>query len=127
MRHALRSLLAVSATSVCLLAGAGSASAQDAWPVDPGPGSAVRPVDAGPYVLTSDQPEFYNPADQRVRIITPFGHSTRIVCSGFRAFNDCWQADRDGHPHKLKLIFGFNLGSVSAPNVFLYPGMIPGL
>lgn len=127
MRRSFGMVLAATLASASVLAGAGQANAQDAWPVDPGPGHAVRPSDAGPYVLTSDQPEFYNPADQRVRIITPFGHSTRIVCSGFRALTDCWQADREGNPHKLRLIFGFDLGSVSAPNVFLYPGMIPGL
>ncbi len=116
--------LAISTTAV--VGAAGTAAAQDSWPVDPGPGNPVRPIDAGPYVLTSDQPEFYNPADPRVRIITPFGHSTKIVCSGFRDLTHCWQADRDGNPHKLRLIFGFDFGSVSAPNVFLYPGMVPG-
>lgn len=127
MRRLTTALAALAVATTAVVGAAGSAAAQDSWPIDPGPGHATRPIDAGPYVLTSDQAEFYNPADPRVRIITPFGHSTKIVCSGYRALRDCWQADRDGNPHKLRPIFGFDLGSVSAPTVFLYPGMIPGL
>ena len=124
----MRRLLTVVTTSVLTLAlSSGVASAQDAWPVDPGQGAPVRPVDVTSFVLLPDQPNFYNPFLGLPRVVSPFGRSTKIVCTGFRSYDDCWQADQFGNPHQLHTLFG--LGSVSSPasKVFVYPGMIPGL
>lgn len=116
--------------AVMLTLGSVQANAQDAWPVDPGPGHADRPTDVTGYVLTPDQLEFWNPAVGIPRVISPFGRTTKIVCTGYRAYNHCWQADRDGNPHKLTLVFGMSafgsLTSVPAQSVFAYPDFIPG-
>ncbi|MCX5044047.1 hypothetical protein OG921_12800 [Aldersonia sp. NBC_00410] len=114
-----------------LIFGVGTAHA-DSWPVDPGPGSPVRPIDATGYMLTPDQPNFWNPSINITRVISPYGRSTTVICTGYVVDTDCWQADPTGAPHKLQKVF--NMGafgpivtSTPAPNVFLYPGMIPGL
>ncbi|WP_072686946.1 hypothetical protein [Rhodococcus marinonascens] len=108
-----------------LMLSSGVASAQDAWPVDPGEGSPVRPVDRTDYVLTPDQPEFWNPAIGKTRVISPFGR-TKIVCMGYRVDNACWQADPAGNPHKLEFLFGMGVfgsfTSIPAQNVFVYAG-----
>jgi hypothetical protein len=113
-----------------LMLGVGTAHA-DSWPVDPGPGSPVRPVDVTGYVLTPDQPDFWNSSANKPRVISPYGRSTLIVCTGYRVYTDCWQADPTGAPHKLQNVFNMGafgpLISPPAQNVFLYPGMIPGV
>lgn len=120
----------IAAMAAALMLGTGVASA-DSWPVDPGNGFPSRPVDVTSFVLTPDQLDFWNPFVGRTRVISPYGRSTKIVCTGYRVDTDCWQADRAGNPHKLQKVFnmGTLLGSLASPpaqNVFLYPGMIPG-
>lgn len=125
MRRTLTVLLATSFASLSMLAAAGTANAQDAWPNDPGEGAPVRPVDVTSFALTPEQPEFYNPFIGLPRIISPFGKATKIVCTGYRTYDNCWQADQFGNPRKLLPIL--NLGSTTpGSNVFLFPGMIPG-
>jgi len=127
-----RSLLVrAGALAIGLMAlGSGVANAQDAWPVDPGEGSAVRPGVATDYVLMPDQLEFWNPTNNVTRVVSPYGRTTKIVCMGYRVDTECWQADRDGNPHKLDRVFYMgSFGSLiptPAAFVFAYPGMIPG-
>ncbi|WP_137724233.1 hypothetical protein [Prescottella subtropica] len=120
----------IAALAAALTIGAGVAHA-DSWPADPGNGSPSRPVDVTNFVLTPDQLDFWNPSVNRTRVISPYGRSTRIVCTGYRVDTDCWQADRAGNPHKLQNVFNMGaFGSLISPpaqNVFLYPGMIPGM
>lgn len=112
-----------------LMLGSGVATA-DSWPVDPGNGSADRPVDLTDYVLTPNQPGFWNPAMGRPRVISPYGTSTKIVCMGYVLYDACWQADSKGNPHKLDKVFSMGtFGSLTPTppqNVFVYPGMFPG-
>lgn len=111
--------------------GSGLANAQDTWPVDPGPSSPSRPLDATNYVLMPDQLAFWNPTINTTRVISPYGRSTKIVCMGYRVDVDCWQADRAGNPHKLDRAFYMgafgSLVSTPAAFVFVYPGMAPAL
>ncbi len=113
-----------------LTLGVGTAHA-DSWPEDPGNGFPSRPVDVTGFVLTPDQLDFWNPSVGRTRVISPYGRSTRIVCTGYRVDTDCWQADAAGAPRKLDSVFNMgafgSLVSPPAPSVFVYPGMIPGL
>lgn len=120
----------LAALAAALSLGAGMANA-DSWPVDPGPGHPVRPADVTDSVLTPEQPAFWNPSAGWPRIISPHGTSTKIVCTGYRRYGDCWQADRAGNPHKLVRVFDMGafapLAPVPSPYVFVYPGMIPGV
>ncbi|RJO73704.1 hypothetical protein D5S18_21270 [Nocardia panacis] len=53
------------------------------------------------WVLSSD-PSYLDPKEKGDRLDSPFGVSTRIACSAYRNYTlDCWQADREGKPHKL--------------------------
>ncbi|NKR39717.1 hypothetical protein GS490_06465 [Rhodococcus hoagii] len=110
--------------------GSGVANAQDAWPVDPGEGSPSRPVDVTNLVLMPDKPQFWNPAIGMTRVISPYGRTSKIVCTGYRVDTSCWQADRDGIPHKLSSPFNMgvfgSLATTPATGVFIYPGMLPG-
>ncbi|WP_430334669.1 hypothetical protein [Rhodococcus sp. ACT016] len=124
-------LVRACALAIGLMAlGSGVANAQDAWPVDPWPDSPSRPVDATHYVLMPDQLEFWNPMVNTTRVISPFGRTTKIVCMGYRYDSECWQADRDGNPHKLEIVSSTGAFGSLAPTppsfVFAYPGMIPG-
>ncbi|GAB2640746.1 hypothetical protein ABI214_00145 [Prescottella soli] len=94
-----RSLLVrAGALAIGLMAlGSGVANAQDAWPVDPGEGNAIRPEVATDYVLMPDQPEFWNPRNNMTRVISPYGRTTKIVCTGYRVDTSCWQADPAGN------------------------------
>lgn len=116
--------------AAALALGSAPASAQDAWPIDPGPGHANRPVDVTNYVLTPDQLNFWNPAVGIPRVVSPFGRTTKIVCTGYRAYDNCWQADQNGNPRKLNLVFNMgvfgSLTSVPAQSLFMYPDFIPG-
>ncbi len=95
--------------------GSGIANAQDAWPVDPGEGNAVRPENATNYVLMPDQPEFWNPTVNMTRVVSPYGRTTKIVCTGYRVDTSCWQADPAGNPHKLNLVFSMGaFGSLAS-------------
>ncbi|MDH6283907.1 hypothetical protein M2284_001520 [Rhodococcus sp. LBL1] len=124
-------LVRAGALAIGLMAlGSGVANAEDAWPVDPGHGSPSRPGDRTDYVLMPEQPEFWNPAIGKTRVISPYGRTTKIVCTGYRVETRCWQADRDGNPHELKELFNTTVFGSLAPTpataVFVYPGMIPG-
>ncbi|WP_430334668.1 hypothetical protein [Rhodococcus sp. ACT016] len=124
-------LIRAGALAIGLMAlGSGVAHAEDAWPVDPGLGGIGAPVDRTGYVLMPDQPEFWNPAIGIARVISPYGRTTKIVCTGYRVDTSCWQADRDGNPHELKELFNTtvfgSLATTPATAIFIYPGMIPG-
>ena len=78
-------------------------------------------------LLTPESPEFWNVGLAADRIISPFGLSTRVVCTSFHGVTlDCWQADREGTPHKLvKLPYNFpsHAGETSpggGPGTFVY-------
>ncbi len=82
--------------------------------------------------LTPDNPDFWNPLVSRNRLTSPFGNNTRIVCTAFHGvLMDCWQADRDGNPHKLvKLPLNFPSVTGSSlpgggPGHYVYPGFVP--
>ena len=124
-------LVRAGALAIGLMAlSSGVANAQDAWPVDQWPDSPSRPIDATNYVLMPDQLEFWNPAVNTTRVISPYGRTTKIVCTVYRVTTGCWQADRDGNPHKLDLVFNMgafgSLVPTPSANVYAYPGMIPG-
>lgn len=80
----------------------------DEWPAPPNPYDPTGGVDRDD-LLTPENPEFWNVGLDADRIISPFGLSTRVVCKSFHGVTlDCWQADREGTPHKLvKLPYNF--------------------
>ncbi|MFC9438284.1 hypothetical protein [Nocardia sp. NPDC057030] len=87
----------VAVTGAALMMGTGSAAA-DEWPSNNGGLSVYETKD---FAVPSD-PDYWNPLSDRHRLSSPFGTSTRIVCTGFHGVQqDCWQADLDGNPHKL--------------------------
>ncbi|MVU83743.1 hypothetical protein GPX89_41725 [Nocardia sp. ET3-3] len=109
----------------------GTAAADD-WPVQQ-PNSPIY-VDEVHGFLTPTDLDFWNPLVNRARLTSPYGNSTRVVCSGFHGvYTDCWQADADGNPHKLvRLPFNFpNVSGSGAPgggvSHWVYPGFIPGI
>ncbi|WP_405137079.1 hypothetical protein [Nocardia sp. NBC_01388] len=119
------------ATGTLLAAGTGVAAADD-WPVQ-NPNSPVEVYEATGF-LTPDNPAYWNPLDSRQRLTSPYGNSTRVVCTAFHGVTmSCWQADQDGNPHQLtRLPFNFpNFTGSSAPgggpSHFVYPGFIPGI
>ncbi|MFI6041521.1 hypothetical protein ACIA8C_07790 [Nocardia sp. NPDC051321] len=87
-----------SVVGAALLIGAGTAAA-DEWPSDNG--GALSVYETKDFAVPSD-PDYWNPFSDRHRLSSPFGTSTRIVCTSFHGVQqDCWQADLDGNPHKL--------------------------
>ncbi|MFI7000047.1 hypothetical protein [Nocardia sp. NPDC050175] len=81
-----------------LVVGPGTAAADD-WPSDGG--GALSVYETKNFAVPSD-PDYWNPFSDRNRLSSPFGISTRIVCTSFHGVQqDCWQADNDGNPHKL--------------------------
>lgn len=80
----------------------------DEWPEPPNPDDPTGGVDRDD-LLTPENPEFWNVGLDADRIISPFGLSTRVVCTSSHGVTlDCWQADREGTPHKLvKLPYNF--------------------
>lgn len=120
---------AVAGTALAL--GTGVASA-DEWPVQD-PNSAIYVFEATNF-LTPNDLNYWNPLLSQSRLTSPYGNSTRIVCTGFHGVAiDCYQADRDGNPHKLsRLPFNFpNITGSSqpggGPSHWVYPGFIPGI
>ncbi|UYP18720.1 hypothetical protein OED52_19120 [Rhodococcus sp. Z13] len=115
-------------TAGLLFTGAGVAAAQDEWPVQQ-PDSPIAVSDVDPSVwLTPDRLEYWNPFVDRPRLTSPFGTSTRIVCTSFHGVTmECWQADSEGRPHELQRLPANlpNLGGSSAPGGgvghFVYP------
>lgn len=84
-------------TGAALLMNTGTAAA-DEWPPNNGALSVYETKD---FAVPSD-PDYWNPFSERHRLSSPFGTSTRIVCTSFHGVQqDCWQADLDGNPHKL--------------------------
>lgn len=83
--------------------------------------------------LTPTDLDYWNPFVSQNRLTSPFGTSTRIVCTGFHGvLLECWQADREGNPHKLTKLAQDYPGSLGGglpgggPGHFVYPGFIPG-
>ncbi|MGO4614891.1 hypothetical protein AB4305_00970 [Nocardia sp. 2YAB30] len=108
-----------------LLIGAGTAAADD-WPTDGGGAFAV--YETNNFAVPSD-PDYWNPLSDRNRLTSPFGTSTRIVCTSFHGVQqDCWQADPDGNPHKLNTApldmpyAGSSKTGNSGPRHYVYPG-----
>lgn len=127
-----RSTTVAALSAALMLAAAPAARAQGGpWPVDAAgwpmvqPGWAAVPGEPPANLWrTPDQLEFWNFAANRPRLISPYGTSTRIVCVGWRTLGECWQADRNGVPHKLIALPGlmsFSTSQVEATYVF--PGL----
>ncbi|RVW03891.1 hypothetical protein [Rhodococcus xishaensis] len=123
---------AVTAAAALSIAGAGVATA-DEWPTPPPYPSPVSPFDYDGFLTPTDL-EYWNPFVNEDRLTSPFGTSTRIVCTSFHGvLLDCWQADREGNPHKLVQLPGNYPGSIGSsqpgggPSHFVYPGFIPGI
>ncbi|MGW4532063.1 hypothetical protein ACWEOI_14040 [Nocardia sp. NPDC004340] len=129
-RSVTRLATAAVVTGAAFTLGAGTASADD-WPVQQ-PNSAIYVFEAKGFLTPSDL-DYWNPLVDRARLTSPFGNSTRIVCSGFHGVTtSCFQADADGNPHQLKRL------SMNFPNVtgylapgggvshWVYPGFVPG-
>lgn len=119
-------------TVTALFAGSGIANA-DEWPPVPDYPSPSVPYDATGFLTPAD-PDYWNPFIERDRLTSPYGTSTRIVCTSFHGVTTgCWQADEQGNPHKLvALPFNFpNATGSSKPGGgsqhFVYPGFIPGI
>jgi hypothetical protein len=125
MRTAARRTARVAATTAlaaaALLAGTGAAAA-DEWPTPPPYPTPLVPYETKNFLTPTDL-DYWNPFVSADRLTSPYGTSTRIVCEGFHGVTlDCWQADRQGQPHKLvKLALDFP-GSTG----YLLPGGGPG-
>ncbi|MBW4782354.1 hypothetical protein KZO37_23600 [Rhodococcus fascians] len=126
------------AVTVAVVAGAaalgvGTADA-DEWPVAPPYPSPTAPQDVTGVFLTPQDPDYWNPFVSENRLTSPYGNSTRIVCTGFHGvLLECWQADSNGNPHKLIPLSMDYPGSTGhllpggGPPHFVYPGYIPGI
>ncbi|WP_327109869.1 hypothetical protein OHB12_18630 [Nocardia sp. NBC_01730] len=108
-----------------LLIGAGTAAADD-WPTDGG--GAFEVYETKNFAVPSD-PDYWNPLSDRNRLTSPFGTSTRIVCTSFHGVQQgCWQADLDGNPHKLNTApldmpyAGSSKTGNFGPRHYVYPG-----
>ncbi|MEC3917174.1 hypothetical protein [Nocardia sp. CDC160] len=130
-RRTTRFALAAAAVGTAFTLGTGTAAADD-WPVQ-SPSSPIYVHDATGFLTPSDL-DYWNPFVNQPRLTSPYGNSTRVVCAGFHGVDtDCWQADADGNPHKLKrLQANFpNITGSSAPgggvSHWVYPGFIPGI
>ncbi|NNH70479.1 hypothetical protein HLB23_11495 [Nocardia uniformis] len=128
-RAATRIAAIAAATGTAAIIGTGVAAA-DEWPVQQ-PNSPIQVSEVT--FLTADDPNFWNPFDMRSRLSSPFGNSTRVVCTSFHGKTmECFQADQDGNPHQLKALpFNFpnitGYGNISGGTHYVYPGFIPGL
>ncbi|MEU7764245.1 hypothetical protein AB0B25_03875 [Nocardia sp. NPDC049190] len=122
--------LAVTTSIACtaLIGGAGIAAA-DEWPPVPTQPSPTAPYETKNF-LTPTDPAYWNPLDTRNRLTSPYGTSTRIVCTAFHGVTlGCWQADRDGNPHKL-IALPFNFPAITGSaqpgggaSHYVYPGL----
>lgn len=99
----------------------------DEWPPVPDYPTPTAPMETKNFV-TPDNPLYWNPLAAVNRLTSPYGTSTRIVCQGFHGvLLACWQADRNGNPHKLVQL-PVNFPSVTGsempgggPGHFVYP------
>lgn len=127
-----RLLAAAAFTATAVLAGTGVAAA-DEWPQVPDYPSAVV-ISETSHFLTATDPDFWNPLVNADRLTSPYGTSTRIVCTSFHGGTmGCWQADEAGEPHLLTTL-PVNLPSVGSssstsggPRHYVFPGFIPGI
>lgn len=122
-------IIAVTAVAgAAALAGTGIAAA-DEWPPVPTEPSPTAPYETKSFLTPTDL-DYWNPLASRDRLTSPFGTSTRIVCTSFHGVTlSCWQADRAGNPHQL-IKLPFNIPSVTGssqpgggPAHFVYPGL----
>ncbi|MFE3441440.1 hypothetical protein ACFXNW_00250 [Nocardia sp. NPDC059180] len=122
--HFARLAVISTAAGATLLVGAGAATA-DEWPSQ-GNGRSV--FETKDFAVPSDV-DYWNPLSSRNRLSSPFGTSTRIVCTGFHGvMQDCWQADLDGNPHKLEIAplempyAGSSQTGRPGPTHYVFPG-----
>ncbi|MFD4181420.1 hypothetical protein [Rhodococcus sp. NPDC058514] len=104
MSPAIRRVARLAATATlaagAVLGSAGAAAADEWPPIPPYPSPSV-PFDTKDF-LTPTDPDYWNPFVSKNRLTSPFGTSTRIVCTAFHGvMTGCWQADENGAPHKL--------------------------
>ncbi|MFF0817020.1 hypothetical protein ACFYVR_17955 [Rhodococcus sp. NPDC003318] len=112
----------VTVAAAAALVGAPAVAHADEWPPVPDYPTPVVPFDTKDF-LTPDNPEYWNPFVAKNRLTSPYGTSTRIVCTAFHGvLLECWQADLQGNPHKLVQL------PVDFPNVSgsTMPGGGPG-
>ncbi|MFB8001004.1 hypothetical protein [Nocardia sp. NPDC056000] len=130
VRNITRLAATVAATGTALAFGAGVAAADD-WPQQQ-PNSPIYVIETKNFLTPTDI-GYWNPLDSSPRLTSPYGTSTRIVCTGFHGVSTgCWQADADGNPHKL-IALPFNFPSFTGSGApgggashYVYPGFIPG-
>lgn len=131
-RHVARGALTVGCAVAVALGAAGTAAA-DEWPPMPDYPTPLVPFETKNFLTPAD-PAYWNPLDPRERLTSPFGTSTRIVCTAFHSVTfECWQADEHGNPHKLVKLPA-NIPSVTGSSQpgggrshYVYPGFIPGI
>ncbi|MDV8023512.1 hypothetical protein [Rhodococcus sp. IEGM 1330] len=125
------------AVIACVIAGAAAlgmgTAAADEWPTPPPYPTPSPPQDVTGF-LTPQDPDYWNPFVSENRLTSPYGNSTRIVCTGFHGvLGACWQADANGNPHKLiplNMNYPGSTGQLlpgGGPGHFVYPGFIPGI
>ncbi|MFD6354706.1 hypothetical protein [Nocardia tengchongensis] len=129
-RNVARLAAAAAVTGAALALGTGTAAADD-WPVQQ-PNSAIYVHEVTGFLTPADL-DYWNPLVDRPRLTSPYGNSTRIVCSGFHGVDtSCYQADANGNPHQLKRLPANypNLTGNVAPgggvSHWVYPGFVPG-
>lgn len=130
MRSSLFKVGAICAAAMVAMAPAAHAQ-YGPWPVDASGWPVVKPDSASnpsepPADLwrTPDQLEFWNFSANYPRLVSPYGTSTRIVCVGWRTLGECWQADRNGVPHKLIALPGLTSFSTSQVQAtYVFPGL----
>lgn len=131
-RHFAQAVVVAASVAAVALGSTAIAQAQDEWPPIPPYPSPSVPFDNSNF-LTPENPNYWNPFVNQDRLTSPFGTSTRIVCTAFHGvLTGCWQADQYGNPHKL-IRLQANVPNVSGsglpgggPGHFVYPGFIPG-
>ncbi|MFI1917739.1 hypothetical protein [Nocardia sp. NPDC020380] len=130
-RSVTRIAIATTAAGAAVALGTGTAAA-DEWPVQQ-PNSAISVDDVTGFLTPSDL-DYWNPLVNRMRVTSPYGNTTRVVCTSFHGVTmSCFQADRDGNPHQLvRLQANFpNVTGSSAPGGgvghYVYPGYLPGI
>ncbi|GAB2536788.1 hypothetical protein [Nocardia heshunensis] len=121
---------AAAVVTAALAAGTGTASADD-WPVLQ-PNSPIAVFEAHDFLTPSDL-DYWNPLVDKARLTSPYGNSTRIVCTAFHGVTtSCFQADADGNPHQLKALpmnfpnFTGYLAPGGGVKHWVYPGFVPG-
>jgi hypothetical protein len=121
-----RSAAIMTAAVGMMLGGAAVANA-DEWPPVPNYPTPLVPFETKGFLTPTDL-DYWNPLVSMNRLTSPFGTSTRIVCTAFHGVTlDCWQADQSGNPHKLVRL-PFNFPAITGwqlpgggPSHFVYP------